>query len=85
MKKTHVEQMKNGIGTLATSLDTQWFAMNLCEMSENQRKASENIYIGMTRTLRFLGGDWKRDENGHHRVFLAGMSSCDTDDYMKED
>ena len=27
MKKTHVEQMKNGIGTLATSLDTQWFAI----------------------------------------------------------
>ena len=85
MKKANVEQMKNGIGTLATSFDTQWFAMNCPDLSADQLKASENIYIGMTRTLRFLGGDWKRDEKGHHRVFLAGMSSCDTDDYKKED
>lgn len=85
MKKAHVEQMKNGLGTLATNMDIQWFAMNLPEMSENQRKASEGLYVGMIQTLSFLGGDWVRDENGHHRVFLAGMSSCDTDDYKKED
>lgn len=39
----------------------------------------------MLKTLCFMGGDWAVDENGKHRVFLAGMSSQDVDKYVGEE
>lgn len=40
----------------------------------------------MLFTITALGGDWLRDDNNKHRVFLMGESSRDTDEYnSKED
>lgn len=36
-------------------------------------------YQAMLRTIELLGGDWKRDENGRHRVFIAGVT-CEVND-----
>ena len=41
-------------------------------------------YYSKLKAVELLGGDWKRDENGKHRVFIAGVTvdtevSCDED------
>lgn len=39
----------------------------------------------MLFTITALGGDWLRDDNNKHRVFLMGESSRDTDEYTNEE
>ena len=36
-------------------------------------------YQAMLRTIELLGGDWKRDKNGRHKVFIAGVT-CEVHD-----
>ncbi len=85
MKKMYVDQLHTGCNTMALSLDAQWFGMHRSEATEEQRTTCENIYCGLLTSLGMLGGDWKRDSKGKHRVFLAGLSSIDVDDYNEEE
>lgn len=85
MKKAYVEQIHTGLNTTALSMDTQWAMMHNPELNDQQRLSSEACYQGLMQTLSFMGGDWVRDQNGKHRVFLAGMSSADCDEYTSEE
>lgn len=79
MKKNEMEQMQRGLENLADCLDTQWIGMeNAAELS---RKMSVARYNGMIQTLKSIGGDFVKDSAGHHRVFLAGLSSSENDEY----
>lgn len=31
------------------------------------------IYHTVLNTVEMLGGDWQRDENGKHKVFICGI------------
>lgn len=83
MKK---KELRGHLGTLAYGMDTQWCIMHRQDVEASARVAAEGQYQGMIYTLTVLGGDWRRDAEGKHRVFLMGESSRDTDDYTnKED
>lgn len=83
MKK---KELRGHLGTLVYGMDSQWCIMHRQDVAESTRVAAEGQYQGMLYTLCALGGDWMRDVNGKHRVFLQGESSCDTDEYTdKED
>lgn len=30
-------------------------------------------YEGVLKSIELLGGDWQRDENGKHKVFICGI------------
>ncbi len=84
MTKNNRDRMALGVNTLATSLDTQWGVMQREDVDEETRRASEHYYTGLSMALVMLGGDWKRDAQGKHRVFIAGLSSRGTDEYKEE-
>ena len=81
MKK---KELRGHLGMLAFSMDSQWCVMHREDLPEPTRVCAEGQYQGMIFTLTVLGGDWKRDQNGKHRVFLAGLSSRDVDEYNEE-
>lgn len=84
MNKAYIEQIRNGLSTTALSMDTQWAMMLNSDLNIEQRHSCEACYQGMVQTICVLGGDWVRDQNGKHRVFLAGLSSRDMDEYNEE-
>ena len=85
MKKMYIDQIHTGLNTLALSMDAQWFGMNRKDATEAQRNACEGLYQGYIASICMMGGDWKRDQNGKHRIFLAGLYSRDVDEYNEED
>lgn len=83
MKK---KERRGHLGTLAYGMDSQWHLAHRQDVAESTRLYAEGQYQGMLYALAALGGDWLRDANGKHRVFLQGESSRDTDEYTnKED
>ena len=83
MKK---KELRGHLGTLAYNMDSQWCVMHRDDLPEQTRECAEGQYQGMLFTIAALGGDWVRDAEGKHRVFLMGASSRDTDEYnSKED
>ena len=81
MNKAYTDSLQQGVRTIASNLDAHWFVMNHPEIAEEQRHFDATWYGGMTSALIALGGDYQRDKKGHHRVFLAGLSSRSTDEY----
>ena len=83
MKK---KELRGHLGTMTCEMDTQWGLMHRQDVGAGARVAAEGRYQGMLYVLCILGGDWWRDGNGKHRVFLEGESSRDSDEYTsKED
>ena len=83
MKK---KELRGHLGTVAFNMDSQWCVMHREDLPEPTRLYAEGQYQGIIFTIAALGGDWWRDGNGKHRVFLQGESSRDTDEYVnKED
>lgn len=71
-----INALREGIGRLTESLDNNW---NWMKINFNSGR-SENTpvytsYQAMLRTIELLGGDWKRDENGKHKIFIAGVTA----------
>lgn len=85
MNKSCVDSLQQGVCALAASLDRYWCLTHHPEVPATRQQAHFDTYHGMVQALTCFGGDFVRDENGHHRVFLAGMSSRGTDEYNKED
>lgn len=81
MNKAYVDSLQQGVRTLAFNLDTYWCLAHHPELSEEERQRDESGYFGFVSALVALGGDYQRDKKGHHRVFLAGLSSRSTDEY----
>ena len=72
-----INALREGIGRLTESLNNNW---NWMKINSNSGR-SENTpvyasYRAMLRTIELLGGDWKRDENGRHKVFIAGVTDA---------
>ena len=79
------KELRGKLASLAFGMDTQWCLMHGQDVGENTRIAAQGMYQGMIYALGVLGGDWKRDSKGKHRVFLQGESSRDTDEYTSEE
>ena len=82
MKKN---ELRGHLGALAYSMDSHWCVMHRKDVAKSTRIAAEGQYQGMLYTLAVLGGDWTREINGKHRVFLQGESSRETDEYTNEE
>lgn len=65
MTKKEKDAIRCHLNLLSESLDNQYKHM------EGPIAAAH--YDGMIRAFERLGGDWSRDENGHHRIFLFGI------------
>lgn len=82
MKK---KELRGHLGTLSYGMDSQWGIMHREDLPEPTRLCAEGQYQGMLFTICALGGDWLRDGNGKHRVFLQGESSRGTDEYTNKE
>lgn len=81
MTKKDKEQMQQGIEKIALCLDAHWYQMSILDKNDLYRKGLSDTYSGIVQTLAVLGGKYLRDENGRHRVFLAGLSTEGNDSY----
>ena len=65
MIKKEKEALRCRLNLLAEALDNQYKFM--------EGPTAVALYAGMTVAFERLGGDWSRDENGHHCIFLFGI------------
>nr|DAZ26357.1 MAG TPA: hypothetical protein [Caudoviricetes sp.] len=79
------KELRRHLGTIAHAMDSQWRIMRWKDVDDRARGVAAGQYQGMTFALSALGGDWLRDDNYRHRVFLMGESSRDTDEYGSEE
>lgn len=77
-----INALREGIGRLIESLDNNWNWMKINSNSGRSENAPVYAsYQAMLRTIELLGGDWKRDENGKHKIFIAGVTCEVHDEY----
>lgn len=71
-KKT--KELRAGVMKVVSWLDNNWRWIHTNDFG-NEEKAMDpvEIYHTVLNTVEMLGGDWQRDENGKHRVFIAGV------------
>ena len=70
------KELRNGIGRLTAALNERWA---IIQAFPEYSAANTTYFSGLTKAIELLGGDWTRDENGKHRVFIAGMT-CEVRD-----
>ncbi len=77
-----INALRDGIGRLTASLNEEWVLIR--NLTGDTQSIVRSQYYSKLKAVELLGGDWKRDENGKHRVFIAGVTvdtevSCDED------
>ena len=82
--KERINVLREGICRLTDMLDVHWTCAWLPSLSEEAHENGLAQYRCFTAVIELLGGDWKRDKNGRHRVFIAGVTAdtevnCDED------
>lgn len=81
MSNTHrltvaeTERLQRGLETLAGILDSHYGMQKRTDISPITVTAEQCYYNGLVATLEALGGEWKRDDNGLHWVYLSGLSA----------
>lgn len=70
----NIKELRAGVVRLAGWLDNNyyWISRNDFVSSEEEGEAMHS-YDMVLNTIEMLGGDWQRDENGKHKVFIAGV------------
>lgn len=81
--KERINELREGIGRLTEALNNQWLFAYKTANEESQSKRLL-IYNHMLTVVELLGGDWKRDEKGKHKIFIAGVTD-DTEADHNED
>ena len=73
-----INALREGIGRLTNHLDNNWWYINnmMKDESEEKVKGCINAYTNTLVAVELLGGDWKRDENGKHKIFIAGVTAA---------
>lgn len=66
-----IKELRAGVVRLAGYLDERWKIVKNDPMT--YKGANFVYYDGILKTVEMLGGDWQRDENGKHKVFIAGV------------
>lgn len=70
-----INALRKGVGRLTAALNERWA---IIQAFPEYSTANSTYYSGLTKTIELLGGDWQRDENGKHKVFIAGVT-CEVD------
>ena len=72
-----INALREGIGRLTEHLDVNWKWMkNNFNGERNEMTPVYASYQAMLKTIELLGGDWQRDENGKHKIFIAGVTAA---------
>lgn len=72
MTKKQENDLRNGLNRYADAMTSQWYEAQHVAPEYKDRYMAR--YADMARLFELLGGDWKRDKNGKHKVFLCGLS-----------
>ena len=65
--------LREGIGRLAASLNEEWVLIR--NLTGDAQSIVRSQYYSKLKAVELLGGDWKRDENGKHKIFIAGVTA----------
>lgn len=71
MTTAQISDIQSRLNNLAESLDAQWLHNQVC-----QSETSEAEYSGMLRSIRILGIEWSRDNNGQHKLHYMGLTGA---------
>lgn len=71
-KKINV--LREGIGRLVASLNEEWVLIR--NLTGDAQSIVRSQYYSKLKAVELLGGDWKRDENGKHKIFIAGVTAA---------
>lgn len=72
MTKKQENDLRNGLNRIADAMTSQWYVAQRVEPQLTERYMTR--YADMARVVELLGGDWKRDKDGKHKIFLCGLS-----------
>ena len=73
-----IKALRSGVVKLSGVLDERYNILK--HASGLDRSIESTYYQGLTKAIEILGGDWQRDENGKHKVFIAGVGGKAIDD-----
>jgi hypothetical protein len=62
------KELRAGVLRLAGYLDERYILAR-----GFNRNPDEMYYEGLLKAIEVLGGDWRRDEIGKHKVFICGI------------
>lgn len=68
-----INALREGIGRLAASLNEEWVLIR--NLTGDAQSIVRSQYYSKLKAVELLGGDWKRDENGKHKIFIAGVTA----------
>ena len=80
-----ISALREGICKLECHLDNVWKDL---ELNHFQNKMQEfrayDYYKTILMTIDILGGDHQRNENGRHKIFIAGVTDDTEVDHNKD-
>ena len=80
-----IDALRKGICKLERHIDNVWRDLGLKPFQNNMQEfRTYDYYNTILMTIDILGGDYQRDENGHHKIFIAGVTD-DTEVDHNED
>jgi hypothetical protein len=71
-KKT--KELRDGVMRVVSWLDNNWHWIHTNDFGDEE-KATDAVetYHTVLNTIEMLGGDWQRNEDGKHKVFICGI------------
>ena len=74
MDSKKAKEFRAGVMRVVGYLDNNWYWIKTKDF-ENDKEAADSTaaYYAVCLTIEMLGGDWQRDENGNHKVFICGI------------
>lgn len=68
------KELRAGVIRVVNWLDNNWHFIKTNDFESDKEAVNSTVaYYSVCHTIEMLGGDWQRDENGKHRVFIAGV------------
>ena len=69
-----IDALREGVGRLVASLNEEWVLIR--NLTGDAQSIVRSQYYSKLKAVELLGGDWKRDENGKHKIFIAGVTAA---------
>lgn len=83
--KERINELRKGICKLERNLDNVWKDLGLKNFQNKMQEfRAYDYYNTILMTIDILGGDHQRNENGRHKIFVAGVTD-DTEVDHNED
>ena len=68
------KEFRAGVMRVVSWLDNNWRWIYTNDFGDEEKAIDAvEIYHTDLNTVEMLGGDWQRDENGKHNVYIAGV------------